>query len=118
MKSLWIFVGIMTCLGSAVTGLSAALGAPAPPAPVVTDDTAIYQRLSEIKADRAGRPDFDADIEHLSNIKSAYRERLPSLSRNGQRAGRVGDRLSAPMKRISSKPYRYSGTRHKRVSRD
>ena len=71
---------------------------------VVTDDTALYQRLSEIKAPREGRPDFDGDIARLAGVKPAYRERLPSLSRDA--------RLQGPMKRISEQ-YRHSGASKK-----
>jgi hypothetical protein len=66
----------------------------------VTDDTAIYQRLSEIKVAREARPNFDGDIERLSSLEPRYREKLPALARDA--------RVSGPMKRISSQQYRPS----------
>jgi hypothetical protein len=66
----------------------------------VTDDTAIYQRLSEIQVAKEARPNFDADIERLSGIRSHYRESLPALSR-----------IQSPMKRIATQKYKHSGRR-------
>jgi hypothetical protein len=103
MKVFLIACAFMTGL----TSLSVALGAVPPSRSVVTDDTALYQHLSEIKVAREGRPNFDGDIERLAGIKSAYRERLPSLAND--------PRLQGPMKRISSRQYRHSGARKKTV---
>lgn len=101
MRVLWIACAVTTCL----TSLSVALGAVPKARSVVTDDTALYQNLSEIKARREVRPDFDGDIARLAGIKPAYRERLPSLARD--------PRLQGPMKRISSQQYRHSNARKK-----
>ena len=92
MKNMWIVCGSIIGL----TSLTIAMGAVPPARSVVTDDTAIYQHLSEIKVSRETRPNFDGDIARLSNVQSSYREKLPLLS--------------APMKRISSRPYHYTGT--------
>ncbi|MGK5084541.1 hypothetical protein WDW37_14695 [Bdellovibrionota bacterium FG-1] len=93
-KNFWILYGGMVI---SLTSLSIARGAV--PSSVrqmrVTDDTAIYERLSEIKAGREAKPDFDGDLKRLSNIQPHYREKLPS-------------RLASPMKRIAAKQYRYS----------
>lgn len=96
---------IASALAMGLTSLSVALGAVPARHSFVTDDTALYQRLSEIKVAREGRPNFDGDIERLAGIKSVYRERLPRLSDN--------PRLQGPMKRISSQQYRHSGARKK-----
>lgn len=102
MKKLWFVSGVMTGLAS----LSVALGAVPTRRSVITDDTALYQKLSEIRAARQAKPDFDADIAHLANLESRYREKLPKLARD--------PRVAGPMKRISQQRYRYSGAPQKR----
>ena len=67
----------------------------------VTNDTALYQNLSEIKVTREKELNFDRDIAQLASAEGNYRERLPGST--------VHSRLKAPMHRISQKPYRYSG---------
>lgn len=62
----------------------------------VTDDTLIYDRVTEIRAQRAAKPDFDAELQSLSAMESRYREHLPAL-----------ERLQAPMKRVAQQHYRY-----------
>jgi hypothetical protein len=104
MKLMWMGVAVMIGL----TSLSIALGAVPQGRSVVTDDTAIYQKLSEIKVPREHRPNFDGDIARLSGLESSYRERLPSIAQD--------PRLSGSMKRISSQQYRYSGARKKNVA--
>lgn len=80
--------------------LSIALGG-VPRSDRVTDDTVIYQNLSEIRAAKEADLNFDNDISHLSNSENHYREKLPSLADH--------PRLKAPMQRINSQKYRYSG---------
>ena len=92
-----MWLGCATVAG--LTTLSIAMGAV--PSGRVTDDTAIYQHLSEIKVSKDGRPNFDGDIQRLSSLEPAYREKLPALSRD--------PRLTGPMKRIANQPYHYSG---------
>jgi len=90
MKLMWFTSGVMLGL----TGLSVAMGS-VPSR--ITDDTAIYQRLSEIRVPKQGNINFDADINHLSKIEARYQEDLP--------------RLRNPMKRISHQKYRFTGSR-------
>jgi hypothetical protein len=86
-----------------LTSLSIARGAvPGAGNSRVTDDTALYQNLSEIQAPRAARPNFDGDIERLSGMEAHYRENLPTPNLKDSR-------LTGPMKRIASQQYRYSG---------
>src|SRR5689334_19790417 len=61
----------------------------------VTDDTALYQSISEIKARREGIMNFDSDIERLSKMEARFNEKLP----------RVHARVHAPMKRIAAQKY-------------
>jgi hypothetical protein len=104
MKLMWVFCGTMIGL----TSLSIALGSVPSTTPMhVTDDTAIYQRLSEIKVPREARPNFDSDVERLSDLEPRYRENLPSVIRD--------PRLAGPMKRIAKQGYRYSGQPQKPV---
>lgn len=69
----------------------------------VTDDTAIYQSLSEIRVAKQGKINFDSEIAQLNRIENRYQEKLPDLAQNSK--------LRAPMKRISQQKYRYSGVR-------
>ncbi len=80
---------------------SSSLSAPAPLK--VTDDTAIYQNLSEIKVRKQQKPSFDQDIDRLAKMERRYQERLPSLKDD--------PKLQGPMKRISAQGYKYSGAR-------
>lgn len=66
----------------------------------VTDDTALYQRVSEIRVSRQGKLNFDSDIAQLSRMEGRYKEDLP-LSAN--------PKLRGAMTRISQQKYRYSG---------
>lgn len=63
----------------------------------VTDDTALYQNLSEIRVPKAAQVNFDSDISKLSQLEVRYKEKLPDA------------RLASPMKRISQKKYQFSG---------
>lgn len=65
----------------------------------ITDDTAIYQQLSEISVPRESSPNFDNDIQKLSNLEPRYREKLPLAQR---------PRIKAPLRRVSKKPYQYN----------
>ena len=91
MKRMWFACGVVLGL----TSLSVAMGS-VPGR--VTDDTAIYQNLSEIQVPKAAQINFDQDIAQLSKMEARYRENLPSLASNPKLAG--------PMKRISSQKYK------------
>ena len=67
----------------------------------VTDDTAIYSKLSEVQIRKEASVNFDSDISRLSQAEGSYRENLPSLSQNF--------RLQQPIKRITQQKYNYSG---------
>lgn len=89
----WFSSGFMLGL----TGFSMAMGAvPAPSR--VTDDTAIYQRLSEIQVPKQGKINFDSDIAQLSKMEARFHENLPTLAK--------GSRVNGPMGRITSQKYR------------
>jgi hypothetical protein len=95
MKLMWFVFGALTGL----MGLSLAMGSvPTRAVPnVVTDDTALYQRVSEIRADHQAKVNFDGDIGQLSAMESRYHEKLPSLS--------ARPALRAPMNRIAKRKY-------------
>lgn len=63
-----------------------------PKADRVTNDTALYEKLSEIRVARQGELNFDGDLQRLTQIEARYREGLP-------------DRVSGPSKRISNQKY-------------
>ena len=101
-KVMWFISGALIA-GTAVS-LSIVAGwasVPAKPgAPNgVTDDTALYQNLSEIKIGKELAPNFDQDLAYLSAQEVRYYEKLPSLYNH--------PRLRAPVKRISNTQYQY-----------
>jgi hypothetical protein len=98
MKLMWIVCGSVIGL----TTLSIAMGAVPSNRMHVTDDTAIYQHLSEINAPKDSRPNFDGDLAALANLqrKPVYREKLKTIAQD--------PRLAGPMKRIASQQYRYT----------
>ncbi len=100
MNLMWILSGTIFSL----TTLSVAFGA-VPSKSRLTDDTAIYQSLSEIKVAKSKAPDFDHDIERLSQSESNYKEKLPALDKHS--------RLIRPMERVASQKYRFSGRNSK-----
>ncbi|MCM2323940.1 MAG: hypothetical protein NDJ90_11830 [Oligoflexia bacterium] len=69
----------------------------------VTDDTVLYQKLSEIRVAREAQPEFDRDLNRLAAVEGRYAENLPPLG--------AQTRISGPAKRISQQKYRYTGTR-------
>jgi hypothetical protein len=89
MKKLWIFV---VSLAVGLTTLSLALGSVPSK---VTDDTALYQNLSEIRMPKEDQPNFDIDITRLSKLEGRYAEHLPPLS--------------GPMARVAKQKYQYTG---------
>lgn len=94
-KAAWFLCGWMIGMIS----LSVTM-ASVPKASQITDDTALYQRVSEIRVAKQPAPDFDRDIERLSKIQHRYQESFL---------------LKAPMKRISAKKYRNSSRRIRTV---
>jgi hypothetical protein len=72
-KQLLWFTGGALC-GLAMLSISKAAVAPSD----VTDDTAIYQNLSEIRVDKEQTPNFDGDITRLSQMENHYQDKLPN----------------------------------------
>lgn len=98
-KKLGLFnLGFVTGL----TTLSIALGS-VPGRGRITDDTAIYQNLREIRVAKERSPEFDSDVSRLTAAEGHYREKLPKLSSD--------PRIGSPLKRISAQKYRYTGAR-------
>ncbi len=104
----WMFFLSGTVVG--LTTLSIALGSVPTGHSQVTDDTALYQRLSEIRVPKGAALNFDGDIARLSQLEGSYRESLPTLSQN--------PRLIGPMKRISSQKYRYQSRKKQQATRE
>jgi hypothetical protein len=63
----------------------------------VTDDTAIYQNLSEIQIQKERAPNFDSDISTLSKMEGRYKDK-PAL-RQQPRVAR-----KAPVKKLVAQP--------------
>jgi hypothetical protein len=89
LKQLLWFSGGALC-GLAMLTISKASVAPSQ----VTDDTAIYQNLSEIQVTKERTPNFDSDISRLSQMEGRYQEKLPG----GKRVA-----AKAPIKRVGQK---------------
>lgn len=93
MRILWFISGTL----AGISTLSIAMGS-VPSRGRVTDDTALYQRLSEIREPKQGRIDFDGEIARLDAMEQRYQERLPSLKNH--------PRLKGPLARVAQQPYR------------
>ena len=65
----------------------------------LTDDTAIYQNLSEINVKKEAKIDFDSDLGHLAQLEGKYREGLPTSKHS---------RVKKALQRISDQQYRFS----------
>lgn len=95
-KMLWFTCGML--LGLSVLSIGKAS---VPSGSRVTDDTAIYQKVSEIHVQKQAKLDFDAEVARLSQQENRFNEKLPSLANH--------PRLKGPIQRISRQKYRFSG---------
>ena len=95
LKWMWFLCGLVAGL----TALSITK-ASVPTQSQLTDDTAIYQRVSEIQVKKELQVDFDSSLKelHAREKKTQYREKLPTLSDS--------PRLKGPMERVSRQKYR------------
>jgi hypothetical protein len=64
----------------------------------ITNDTAIYQNLHEIRLAKIKSLDFDSDISRLSAQEKRHRDAVPM-------------RVSAPMDRVLKTPYHPGGSK-------
>ena len=71
----------------------------------LTDDTALYQNLSELSVKKEAKIDLaredERNLGRLSQVEGQYRENLPL---NGSHS-----RLKGALKRVSQEKYHYSG---------
>jgi len=85
----------------------------------VTNDTLIYDQLSEIKVRRQKEIAFDRDIANLARLEGRYQAKVPSKSSPIKTIEyKRSDRIKAPMKRISYKPYKKSHKSKKSLKRN
>lgn len=91
-RTLWVGCGMILGIGS----VSLALGAVPSPGKI-TDDTAIYQNLSEIRVAKQRDLNFDSDIARLASLERRYQENLPAAGH---------PRVRGPVQRIGQRPYR------------
>lgn len=98
-KQMWVLSG--SCVGALLATLSIALGS-VPKSEQVTNDTALYQELSELRVRKEPAPNFDSEIARLSALEGRYQERLPDLASH--------PRLAGPMKRLSGRKYQPSAS--------
>ncbi len=92
-KLIWFVGGLLVGL-TALSITKAAI----PLQSQVTDDTSIYQRLSEIRIKKQKNLDFESDVDRLSLLEDRYHEALPSLKeapRSKTSAVRVAQRKSS-----------------------
>lgn len=101
-KLFWLGSG----MAAGIATLSVALGSV--PKGRITDDTALYQNLSEIRVAKERDLSFDSDINRLRQLEARYHENLPALN----------ERVRAPMQRISQTQYRYSGGKKRKTVRN
>ncbi len=98
LKNLWFGTGAVAGI-TLISFSSASVPSKAQVAGQVTDDTALYENLTEIHSAREHDLNFDGDIDRLSKLEGQYHEKLPS------RAHAARARLQGPMQRISAKAY-------------
>ena len=67
----------------------------------VTDDTAIYQNLSEIQIKKENAPNFDSDISNLSRMEGRYKDK-PVLKQQPRVAKNIAKK--APAKKALAQP--------------
>jgi hypothetical protein len=70
----------------------------------ITDDTAIYQDMSEIRVPREAKPNFDMDIQKLSNMESHYHEKIPA-----RQTPAMNPKVKNAVSRVNQRQYRYNG---------
>ena len=89
-KLVWFLTGM--AIGLSLLSISRAS---VPVKGLITDDTALYQNLSEIRVPKQGKPDFDREIERLARLEGRYgNENLPRVSP-----------LAGAIKRVEAKKY-------------
>ena len=96
-KQSWIFA---VSAGALILSLGLNVGTPFSRMPSslpssVSDDTLLYQKLSEINVPKSGPISFDRDIQKLAAMAPRYHENLPAADL----------RLSGPMKRVAAQKY-------------
>ncbi|MBI4924604.1 MAG: hypothetical protein HY843_01655 [Bdellovibrio sp.] len=96
LKISWFICGALI----GILTVAFALGS-VPQGSIITNDTVLYQNLSEIQVRRELEPNFDTDLSRLAHIEDRYQEKLPSLKDH--------PRLREPLKRVSKQKYRYAG---------
>lgn len=69
----------------------------------ISDDTAVYNNIQEIRVKKEKSLDFDSDIERLSAQEKSHRRALPL-------------RVAAPMDRVMKTSYQPSKSLSERVS--
>jgi hypothetical protein len=96
-KMIWFIGGVFIGL----TALSITRAAVSPMK--VTDDTAIYQKMSEIRVRKEAKIDFDSDIGRLARLEDRYHEKLPPLAHHA--------RLKKPIQRVARQKYKPTGSK-------
>lgn len=105
----WAALGVTTALLT----ITVARGA-VPKLGRVTDDSAIYENLSEIRVQPQKELDLDGDISRLAEMESSYHEHLGKgpHTKKARPADRLtNDRLAAPMARVAQRKYKNSKTK-------
>ncbi|MFZ9596634.1 MAG: hypothetical protein ACO3A2_11230, partial [Bdellovibrionia bacterium] len=68
----------------------------------LTDDTAIDQRVSEIRVKKQAQLDLDLEIAHLSRLEKKYEERLGLPVRPGSQSHASHLKMRPAIQRISN----------------
>lgn len=72
----------------------------------ITDDTALYQNISEINSPKLGHVDFDGDLERLSQLERRYvdRKRVTMPQPRAKAGTVVRGKSSSSSSRAASRP--------------
>jgi hypothetical protein len=96
-QAVWFTSGALC--GLAMLSICKASNTPGNTPSNVTDDTAIYQNLSEIQIHKESAPNFDSDISSLSKMEGRYQDR-PALRQRPV----AKNTKKAPTKKVLAQP--------------
>ncbi len=93
--------------GALIGGVTLSLALASVPKMKITDDTALYQSISEIKVAKEPEVDFDRDLDLLARAEQRYHNRKAPVGYRVETA-RSG-KLVSPIERVSRQQYHYVG---------
>lgn len=116
MKQIFAFIGGFIVGLTALTLSMGSVDIETPNTQEITDDTALYQEMSEIRTKRTRDRNFEGDVNRLSLMEGGYQERLPLPEDRPVRTYQVS-RNTAPQQRVQKRRVQKKSSRPHRVKR-